>query len=355
MHILYLAGREIGYTRNDVLLRAFQHLGSVEVIADVPSGPLLWRSAVVFARALPRLIRQRYDLVFVGFYGHLLMLPIGLLSRAPILFDAFVSTYDTLCFDRQLFPPDSLPGRAAFWLDKIACHLASAILVDTPLQADYFTRMFDLKPETVRSIPVGCNEDIFHHRHSAHRKERTIVLYYCTYQPLHGVETVVRAAVLLRTQPQIHFRLVGMGQTLDNVRHLAEELRLENICFVPFVPLQALADEIASANICLGGPFGASNKAGRVIPSKIYQILAMARPLIAADTPANRSLLSQQENAYLCSQNSPEDLATAILDLHRDAALRQHLGYAGRATYLDRCSEAVITEKLDRVIHEMVG
>jgi glycosyltransferase involved in cell wall biosynthesis len=355
MRILYLTGRERGYTRNDVLLRALQHLGSVYVIADVPSGPLLWRSAVVFARALPRLIRRRYDLVFVGFYGHLLMLPIGLLSHAPILFDAFVSTFDTLCFDRQVFAPNSLGGSAAFWLDKIACHLASVVLVDTPLQADYFMRMFNLKPETVRSTPVGCNEDIFHPRHSAPQEERTIVLYYSTYQPLHGVDTVVRAAALLREQPQIHFRLLGMGQTFDQVHRLAEELRLQNIGFVPFVPLQTLADEIGSAGICLGGHFGASSKAGRVVPGKIYQILAMGRPLLAADTPANRELLTHQETAYLCPPADPAALASAILELHRDASLREHLAARGRTLYLVQCSESVIAERLQRLVREMTG
>lgn len=354
MRVLYMAGRELDYPRNDVLLRAFRRLGTVEVIGETRSGSLLWRTGRVLFPALPRLLTEHYDLIFVGFYGHLLMLLVGPLSRSPVLFDAFVSTYDTLCFDRELFAPHSLPGRLAFWLDQMACRLAHCVLLDTPLHADYFVRTFAVSPNQIRTLPVGCNEEIFFPRGSASANNTTCVLYYCTYLPLHGVEIVVRAAALLRSEPRLCFRLVGAGQTYAQVRRLADSLDLQNMTFVPSVPLKALPVEIAAADICLGGHFGYSTKAYRVIPSKIYQILAMARPLIAADTPANRELLSHEETAYLCPSADPEALASGILNLHQDVALRDQLAARGRALYLERCSEAVITERLRQLVVEMI-
>ncbi len=355
MHILYLVGRELDYTRNSVLLRAFCRLGTVQVIGETGSGSLLLRIARVFFRALPYLLAQQYDLIFVGFYGHLLMLPVGILSRSPILFDAFVSTYDTLCFDRGLFEPHSLPGRFAFWLDQTACRLADLILLDTQPHVDYFIRTFALSPDKVQCLPVGCNEDIFFPRPRVQHDNITRILYYSTYLPLHGVETVVRAATLLRTEPALHFRLIGTGQDYTRVRRLADDLGLENITFVPSVHLDTLATEIASADICLGGHFGRSDKAGRVIPGKIYQILAIGRPLIAADTPANRGLLTDGVSACLCQPDDPEALAVTILKLHRDAALREQLVVQGRTLYLEQCSEAVITERLHRITSKMTG
>lgn len=356
MHILYLVGRELDYTRNSVLLRAFCRLGTVQVIGETQSGSLLLRIARVFFRALPYLLTQQYDLIFVGFYGHLLMLPVGILSRSPVLFDAFVSTYDTLCFDRGLFAPRSLPGRFAFWLDQTACRLADLVLLDTQPHVDYFIRTFALSPDKVQCLPVGCNEDIFFPRPRVQHDNITRILYYSTYLPLHGVETVVRAVALLRAEPAaLHFRLIGTGQDYTQVRRMADELGLKNITFVPSVPLETLAAEIASADICLGGHFGRSDKAKRVIPGKVYQILAMGRPLIATDTPANRGLLADGVTACLCPQDNPEALAATILKLHRDAALREKLAVLGRTLYLEQCSEAVITERLHRMISEMTG
>jgi len=43
----------------------------------------------VLAGALPRLLFRRYDLVFVGFYGQLLVLPVSFLTRQPVSFSPF--------------------------------------------------------------------------------------------------------------------------------------------------------------------------------------------------------------------------------------------------------------------------
>jgi glycosyltransferase involved in cell wall biosynthesis len=229
------------------------------------------------------------------------------------------------------------------------------VLVDTQLQANYFTSTFGLAHAKVYHVPVGCNEDIFFPQSARTHDNAVSILYYSTYQPLHGVETVVQAAALLRSESQFRFRLIGTGPDYGRVRCLADNLRAQNIAFQEYVPLTNLPAEIAAAGICLGGPFGHTGKASRVMPGKIFQILAMGRPLIAADTPANRELLAHEETAYLCLPDSPESLASAILTLYRDAALCEHLAIAGRALYLEKCSEAVITEQLRKLIGEMIG
>lgn len=354
MHVLYLAGRELDYPRNDVLLRAFQRLGTVEVIGERGIGSLFWRSLRGTLRALPRLLTNHYDLIFVGFYGHFLMLPVGLLSRWPVLFDAFVSTYDTMCFDRNLFGPDSWKGRLAFWLDRTTCNLANCVLLDTQHHADYFAATFNLSSDRLKVLPVGCNEATFYPRPAGPTGQVTLVLYYTTYLPLHGVETVIRAAALLKTEA-IRFKIIGRGQEYNRVQNLVNALNLNNITFVPFVPLEKLSDEIAAADICLGGHFGQSSKAGRVVPGKIYQILAMARPLIATTTPANQALLTHAETAYLCPPADPEALASAIRQLHQAPALRDHLAKTGHNLYLSQCSETVITQHLHEIITPMMG
>jgi len=354
MRVLFATGREIDYPRNDVLLRAFRRIGQVEVIGERGSGSIVRRSLRFSLRLLPRLLNPRHDLLFIGFYGHFLMLPAGLLARRPVLFDAFVSTYDTLCLDRRRFSPRSAAGRLAFWLDRTTCRLADRVLLDTLHHARYFADTFALPPDRFAVLPVGCNEDLFRPAPLALPGPATRVLYYSSYLPLHGVETVVQAAARLTSHP-IHFRLIGNGQAYNRVRQLANTLGLQNVAFIPPVPLDALPAEIAAADICLGGHFGDTPKAGRVVPGKIYQILAMARPLIAAGTPANRELLSHGETAFLCPPNDPDALAEAILRLHDDSALRRRLAEGGHALFQTECSEAVITARLRNIVRDMNG
>lgn len=354
MQILFASGREPEYPRNDVMRRALGRLGQVTVTSDSRPGSLTARTLRVFFRTTARLLAKPFDLVFVGFYGHVLMLPLRALTRRPILFDAFVSTYDTLCFDRQTFAADAPIGRLAFRLDQISCRWADRVLLDTNQNRDYFTRTFGLPSNKFAVLPVGCNEDLFYPRPPCDAKTLN-VLYYMTFMPLHGAETVVRAADLLRSESRVRFRLVGDGPDYARVRRLAEALALDNVTFAPPVPLPNLPSEIAMAHICLGGHFGPSEKAGRVIPGKIYQILAMARPVIAANTPANRELLTHRATAYLCAPGDPTALAEAVVELYQNAHLRESLAQAGRELYDARCSEAVITRQLRHWVHELIA
>ena len=355
MRILFMAGRELVYPRNDVLLRAFQRFGKVDVVGvEKRPASLVTNSMRLAARAIPKLISGRYDLVFVGFYGHLLMLPAGLLARKPVLFDAFVSTFDTLSSDRNVFSEDSMAGRLAFWLDRTGCRLADHVLLDTPSHAEYFAGTFSLSGKKISAIPVGCNEDIFFPQPLSFSSPCTRVLYYSSYLPLHGVETVIRAAALLKHE-KLQFRLIGSGQNYEQVRRLASELGVQNVEFIQDVPLEQLPKELSAADICLGGHFGSSGKAGRVVPGKVYQILASGRPLIAASAPANLTLLSHGESAYLCPPDDAEALAAAILHLHRDSMLRRHLATGGRTLYGQACSEAIITERLHKIVMDMLG
>ena len=358
MQVLFLAGRELEYQRNDVLLRAFHRIAHVEVVRnELLFHSLVWNSFWIMLFALPRLLTGKYDLIFVGFYGHLLMIPVGIIAqfrKIPILFDVFVSNYDTLVQDRQTISSKSLFAKLAIWLDRTSCQLANHLLLDTQLHIDFFVELLHLPPEKLSVLPVGCNEDIFFPTEEEQNSESTNeckVLYYCTYLPLHGADIVVQAAQLLIGEP-IHFRLIGTGPEYSRVRQMATGF--DNIRFNPTVSLEVLRDEISHADICLGGHFGVSDKAGRVIPGKVYQILAVARPLIASDSPANRVLFGETQSAILIPAGDPQALAKAILTLHSNSTLRQTLLKNSRKLYKAHCSERIITERLTQILQKLL-
>jgi len=355
MRFLFITGREIKYQRNDVLRRAFNRIGKVDMVGVTNrSNSIILNSLWLSLIAISKLIKNRYDLVFVGFYGQLLMYPVGLFSRFPILFDAFISTFDTLSSDRKLVAPNSAIGKSLIAVDKYACDLANHVMLDTQDQVEYFINLYRIPAQKISSIPVGCNESIFYPRENQTTKPVTRILYYSSYLPLHGVEAIVQAAGYLGDK-SIDFRLIGEGQTLEATKELSIQLGLNNIRFLPPIPIEELPNEIAYADICLGGHFGSSEKAARVIPGKIYQILAMQKPLIAANRGANLGLLQHEESAYLCNPNDPEDLARAILRLHEDPNFRKKIAHRGREVYQEVASEDVITASLKSIVSDLVG
>ena len=351
--ILFTCGREPGYARNQVILRALHAHYSVTEVTDSQPGSLTARSLRVLVRLIPHLRRDDYDLVFVGFYGYLLVPWVRRLTRCPILFDAFVSNYDTLCFDRQRFRPHSPAGRLAFWLDQVACNSADGVLLDTASHKAYFAETFRLPADRLHHLYVGCNENLFFLQPMVRSDGKFRILYYSSYLPLHGVEHIVSAAGLLKSREPLHFRLIGEGMSYGRVRCIAQQLDTSNVEFVPPVPYDQLPGEIAAADLCLGGPFGDTPKARRIIPGKTFQFLAMARPVIATDTPGNRELLTHRESAYIVPPANAEALAAAIALLHDDAALRKAVASGGYECYQRQCSETVIRQRLSGIVEEV--
>jgi glycosyltransferase involved in cell wall biosynthesis len=293
----------------------------------------------------------------VGFYGYPLTWLARRLTQRPILFDAFLQTYGTLVEDRELFGPSSPLARLALAVDRVGGQAADQVLLDTQSQADAFSRSANVPRDRIRSLFVSCNEDLFNPevKPDRARDDRFWVLYYGTYQPLHGMETVVRAARLLRGETHIRWRIIGRGQEYGHVRHLADEWDLTNVDFQPPMSYGDLPGAIASADLCLGGPFGRTKKARRVITGKTFQFLSMRKPIIVGDTPANRELLVPDESACFVPLADEEALAAAVRELAHAPSRRQRLVDDGHAQYQKKASEAVIGDQLSTIIEEMLA
>jgi glycosyltransferase involved in cell wall biosynthesis len=221
--------------------------------------------------------------------------------------------------------------------DRMALRLADVVLADTDENRDYFCSTFGVSAGRVVVVPVGADEAVFAPDvdiATSRACERTTgllnVLFYGTMIPLQGVETIVRAASLLEND-RVNFEIIGSGQTLASAQRLAWDLRVSNLEFVPRVPYEELTRRIADSDIVLG-IFGATSKASRVVPNKVYQSMAMGAAIITRDSPASRRLLRSGESALLVPPADPDALAAAIQSL-RDIELRRRLGEGARRRF----------------------
>jgi glycosyltransferase involved in cell wall biosynthesis len=269
-----------------------------------------------------------HDAVLVCYMGQLDVLvvwPFAKFRRKPIVWDAFLSLYDTVVDDRRMVGTRSPIASLLFAWEWLACRAADAILLDTTAHGRYFIETFGLPPSRVHRILVGAEPETFHPPERSEpppQSDRPFrVLFYGQFIPLHGIETVVRAAKLSEGCG-IHWELIGSGQEQDRIRRLIAELRPANLAWDPWVPYQDLLQRIHRADVCLG-IFGQTEKAARVIPNKVFQIIASGKPLVTADTPAARELLTAGPDIELVTANDPEDLRQAVLRMHASAPSRE--------------------------------
>ena len=106
--------------------------------------------------------------------------------------------------------------------------------------------------------------------------------------------------------------------------------------FAPRVPFAELPALIAGSDVTLG-IFGTVAPAARVIPFKVFDGLAMARPVITADTPAAREALVDGEHCRLTPPGDAAALAEAITALHDDEREAAAMAGRGHELYRARC------------------
>lgn len=344
---IFLAGREVNYPRNELMLSAIQGISQTTVIGSQSSNvykggirSILSRSVQSFLQLIPRLIKHDFDFVFIGFFGQFLARMIAPFTRKPIILDMFVSAYDTLVEDRQITGNKSLLSKFLFWLDKQSGNRARLIFVDTLAQAEYFHESYGIPLSKMKRVFVGCDEELFHPLPET--PESFTILYYCSYLPLHGVDVVVKAAELLLAGPAIKFKIIGEGIDYKNIKKYVQECQLRNVELAAPIPIDQLSHEIQNSLICLGGHFGASAKACRVIPGKVFQVIAMGKPVIVGDNAANRELLTHRVDSWFCEMNNPRALADAISTLLQDRELRNQIADGALKTYQESASSKLL-------------
>ncbi len=130
-----------------------------------------------------------------------------ILFGPPIIFDAFLSLYDSNVFDREVYGKRD-PRAWKDWLfDKISCMMARKVFLDTNAHIDYFAKTFGTPREKMIRVWISADDSTFYPRQVA-LEETFTVNFHGTFIPLQGVQTIIEAADILREE-QIDFQSEG--------------------------------------------------------------------------------------------------------------------------------------------------
>ena len=292
--------------------------------------------------------KEAHDLVLVGFPGQSVVWLARLLFGPDIVFDAFLSQYDSNVFDRKLYSQNSWRARKDKWLDTWSCRLARKVLLETNEHIEYFVTTFGIPREKFERIWISADDTIFFPT-SVPEEARFTVHFHGMFIPLQGISYIVRAAGILRDE-DIHFRIVGRGQEWELIQKLVEELGLKDrIECTGKVPLEKIPGYMAGAQIVLG-IFGDTEKTKRVIPNKVYEAMAMGKCVITADTAAVRELPGSREALALVPVADAQALADMIRVLKSDEARRLEFGRKARALFeKELLPEHMVAELLTKI------
>lgn len=194
----------------------------------------------------------------------------------PLVFDPLISAYDKQVYEREKYPEASRQAQRLLAWERRCFAAPDLIVADTQAHADYFHNQLHVPNFKLAVIPVGAEQGIFEPTPFTPKQpgERLQALFYGSFIHLQGPDVIVQAA---EHCSNIDFHLLGDGPLRPHCESLAQNL--SNVYFEDRIPYDQLPKRIAQADILLG-VFSGSAKAGRVIPNKVYQALACARPVV---------------------------------------------------------------------------
>ncbi len=262
----------------------------------------------------------------------------------PVLFDPLISAWDKQVFERGKFAEDSAEARALLAREQGLFRAMDMVVADTALHAAFFARRFGLAQDRLAVVPVGAEEPLFQPAPPDRAHQGPVeVLFHGSFIGLQGPEIIIEAAKLY-DGPPVAWHLLGNGALLADCRAAAEGL--DHVVFEPWIDYAHLPARIQDADILLG-VFGASEKAGRVIPNKVYQALACGRPVITRRSEAYPDDLDRPDSGIaFVPPGDAGALAKAVSDWASQRDRLPELSANAIASYGCYFSNATIRQQL---------
>ena len=110
----------------------------------------------------------------------------------------------------------------------------------------------------------------------------------------------------------------------------AKNEALENVVFLGALPRDAMNEVYATSDLCLV-PLRKSELFQTVLPSKIFEILGMARPVLLSVDGEARALVEASGGGVFVPPEDVPAMTEAILRLAQEPAACQDMGERGRA------------------------
>jgi len=232
--------------------------------------------------------------------------------------------------------------KISYLMERIQYKIADRVIVLSQSMKDNLVKKKNVPEEKIAIIPNWADLDVVKplpkenvFREELDFRDRCIVLFAGNHGYIAALECVLETAKILRDNSEIGFLFVGEGNVKQGLVEIAEAENLPNVRFLSTQPAELLSEVLASADIglvTLRSTLGELN-----VPSKVYSLMAAARPILAA-VPENSEIttLVEETNCGICiAPEDPQKLADAVLEIYHRYDEIEALGKNGR-DYLER-------------------
>jgi glycosyltransferase involved in cell wall biosynthesis len=305
-------------------------------------GPFLGRPEVIVATS-PQLLS--------GLAG----LWLSAVRRVPFLFEVR-DLWPRSIVEVGALAKDSLAVRGLEKLELLLYRRADRIVAVTESFVDEIAAL-GIDRGKLRVVTNGVDLELFApaDRLEARRalglpEEGFLATYVGTHGLAHGLSTLLEVAARL---PAVRFLLVGEGAEKAALKARAQANGLANVLFWDQRDRCEVARILAASDVALvllrNQPLFRT-----VIPSKIFECMGAARPILSTVDGESRRILDSAGAGVFSNPEDPESLAAALDSLRLDPARLQSLGLSGRRWVEQHYSRPALAARYEAILQELL-
>lgn len=300
------------------MMRAIREL--LELGYALPAFLRLWRG---WLRNKPDILYERANLFFPAglWLNRLVGIPYLLEVNAPLAEER--SRHGTLIWQRLARKTEQ-----AIWRGADHCFPVTNVLAD-------HLRAADVPEERITVLHNGVSDIFLNPKPTpapvAGLEGRVVLGFTGFLRDWHGLERVLEMIAEQGEQLNLHFVIVGDGPARPALEADVAKLGVEDrVSFTGVVQREDIAAYIAQFDIALQ-----PDVVAYASPLKLFEYMALEKPVVAPDTPNIGEVLQHNQNARLFPQGDENAFCVQVEELALDRALRERLGKAARQTIVD--------------------
>lgn len=182
---------------------------------------------------------------------------------------------------------------------------------------------------------------------------RFVVMHSGNVGHAQDLDSLIRAATFLRDLPRLSIVVIGMGARHAELVRLADRLEVDSVVFLPYQPRSSLSLSLSTADLHVVGL--AQGLSGYVVPSRVYGILAVGRPIIAAAEADSETaqLVASVGCGVVVPPARPELLAAEIRRAYEGRLELEEMGRRARDYVSGEASTSVAVARYRDVLAEL--
>jgi glycosyltransferase involved in cell wall biosynthesis len=243
------------------------------------------------------------------------------------------------------------------YLEMFAYRKAEQIVVVTNAFKTYMIEK-GINSDKIHVVTNGVNLEFFRpeQKNSELAKElgvtnKFVAAYVGTHGMAHHLDTILEAAQQC-SNPDIVFLMVGDGAERERLIQAKQKMGLDNVVMVRQLAKEKMPAlwSITDVSLVL---LKKSALFHSVIPSKIFESMAMQCPIILGVEGESKEIIDEANSGICIEPESSDELLAAIQKLYNDEDMRSQMGANGRNLVSEKYNRQSLAAKLEKIISRL--